>query len=290
MIYDCFSFFNEVELLEIRLHELADVVDKFVLVEATKTHANKPKPLYFQENRARFSAFQDKIIHIVVDDLPDVQDAFLLERWQRNAIAQGLTQCRPDDVVMVSDVDEIPRATTVAAISRGLRFDDGFFASLPHTALNSHVAKRIFHRKGLRWRLRKRHPFVLKFKQDQFNYFLNCRPSIPPYWYGTRMLHYRDYSLAEEVRHSGYKIIPNAGWHFSYMGGAERVSQKLQAYSHQEHNKPEFTDPKFIEESINRGTSPLNQEWRLHPVPLDETFPHYLLEHREQFAAWIKPV
>ena len=55
MIYDCFTFFNELELLELRLNELADVVDKFVLVEATQTHTNKPKPLHYLENRARFS-------------------------------------------------------------------------------------------------------------------------------------------------------------------------------------------------------------------------------------------
>lgn len=74
MIYDCFTFFNELELLELRLHELADVVDKFVLVEATKTHSNKSKPLYYWENRSRFGEFHDKIIHIIVDDLPDAKD------------------------------------------------------------------------------------------------------------------------------------------------------------------------------------------------------------------------
>ena len=56
MTYDCFSFFNELDLLEIRLNVLKDAVDKFVLVEAGETHSGKPKPLYFKENEARFAA------------------------------------------------------------------------------------------------------------------------------------------------------------------------------------------------------------------------------------------
>lgn len=106
MIYDCFTFFNELELLELRLNELAGIVDKFVLVEATQTHTNQLKPLYFQENRARFSAFRDKIIHVVVDDLPVSKDAWVPENFQRNAIARGLVNCQPDDFILVSDLDE----------------------------------------------------------------------------------------------------------------------------------------------------------------------------------------
>jgi beta-1,4-mannosyl-glycoprotein beta-1,4-N-acetylglucosaminyltransferase len=66
------------------LHEPADVVDRFVLVEATQTYTNKPKPLHYQENRARFSEFHDKIIHLIVDDLPDAKNSWVLENYQRN--------------------------------------------------------------------------------------------------------------------------------------------------------------------------------------------------------------
>ena len=69
-VYDCFTFFNEFELLEIRLNELDSVVDKFVLVEASKTHQGKEKPLFYNENKDRFKKFQDKIIHVIVD-FPD---------------------------------------------------------------------------------------------------------------------------------------------------------------------------------------------------------------------------
>jgi|ERR1022692_989649 beta-1,4-mannosyl-glycoprotein beta-1,4-N-acetylglucosaminyltransferase len=118
MIYDCFTFFDELELLELRLHELGDVVDKFVWVEATKTHSNKSKPLHYQENRVLFQAFHDQIIHVVVDDMPDSNDSWVLENFQRKCIARGLVNCRPEDFILVSDLDEIPRATTVAKVSR----------------------------------------------------------------------------------------------------------------------------------------------------------------------------
>ncbi len=71
-IYDCFAFFNELDILRIRIEELKDVVDKFILVEATKTHSGNPKPLYYQEFIHEFAEYQDKIIHYVVDDMPEV--------------------------------------------------------------------------------------------------------------------------------------------------------------------------------------------------------------------------
>lgn len=75
MVYDCFTFFNELDLLEIRLNTLDSVVDRFVLVEANKTFSNMEKPLYFKENEGRFEKFKDKIIHIVVEDFPEFDNA-----------------------------------------------------------------------------------------------------------------------------------------------------------------------------------------------------------------------
>jgi beta-1,4-mannosyl-glycoprotein beta-1,4-N-acetylglucosaminyltransferase len=290
MIYDCFTFFNELELLELRLHELADVVDKFVLVEANQTYTNKPKPLHYQENRARFSEFHDKIIHVVVDDLPEAQNPWVLENYQRNCIVRGLGDCRPDDFVLISDIDEIPRATTVKKVSQEMEFRKDFFSNFVHSTLNSRLVKSVFHRKGFRRRLRNNHPFVLKFQQPLFRYFLNCRSLQPPFTYGTRMLHFRDFSCAEEIRHSGYKIVENAGWHFTWMGGVQRIQEKLAAFSHQELNQPQIAATGNIEQSLNNGLVFFDPERRQETVPLDNSFPRYLLEHPEKFSDWIKPV
>lgn len=80
LIWDAFMFFNELDVLEMRLNELNSSVHKFVLVEATKTHSGNSKPLHYAENSHRFSAFYDKIVHIVVDDLPVHSNPWVLEK------------------------------------------------------------------------------------------------------------------------------------------------------------------------------------------------------------------
>ena len=114
-IYDGFTFFNELDLLEIRLNVLNDVVDYFILVEGSKTFKGEDKPFIFDENKARFAPFLHKIIHIKVVDYPEVdltQDdnitlAWAYENFQRNAIDRGLTDAAQDDVIIISDVDEM---------------------------------------------------------------------------------------------------------------------------------------------------------------------------------------
>lgn len=294
MIYDCFLFFNELDLLELRLHELAEVVDKFVLVEATRTFTNKPKPLHYQENRAQFAAFQKKIIHIIVDDSPNATDPWVVERFQRNCIARGLTDCRPDDWVLVSDLDEIPRASVLEKLSREIPFHDNFFSNLAHAALSSKLAQKIFHRKGLRRLLRKNHPFVWRFEQPIYLHFLNARALGISH--GTRMLRFRDFTRAEEMRHSGYKTIPDAGWHFTWMGKADHIRQKMGATSHQNINKkilqdqPQSATPEIIASRFKRGVVLWDETMPLKFVPLDDSFPRYVMENREKYSYIIKPM
>src|SRR5262245_901667 len=115
MIVDGFIFFNELDLLEIRLQELAPVVDRFLLIEARETHTLKPKPLYFDENRERFRPFLDRIEHVVVDRFPDRNSFWNAEFWQRDLI--GTTFCEmathDDDLLLFCDADEIPAASAV---------------------------------------------------------------------------------------------------------------------------------------------------------------------------------
>lgn len=289
MIYDCFTFFNELELLELRLHELADVVDKFVLVEATQTHTNKPKPLYYQENRRLFSAFQDKIIHIVVEDLPQSSDPWIPENFQRNCIARGLIHCQPDDWILVSDLDEIPRAATVRSVSRERSFPQGALVDIV-----LRPAIRFFSAwKFSRGRVRRNHPFVFKFQQSQHRQFINCMTVNPPkliHWYGTRMLYYRDFNSAQEIRHSGYKVVADGGWHFTSMGGAARIVEKIKSFAHQEFNQSEFLNPNRINDAIQQGKCLFDPSEELKFVPLDASFPRYILEHPEKFSGWIKPI
>lgn len=115
-IFDCFTFFNELEILDLRLKLLNDVVDKFVLVEMNLTHKGNPKTYVFQDNLHRYEQYLKKIIHIKIDaqkthplkPIIHGKTDWTWENYQRNGIEHGLKDCAADDIVIVSDLDEIP--------------------------------------------------------------------------------------------------------------------------------------------------------------------------------------
>ena len=113
MIYDVFNFFNELELLEIRLHELDDYVDRFVLVESTSTFQNNPKKLYYEENKEQFKQWHHKITHVIIDDSPQTTDTWAVETFQFNAATRGLQDLKPNDTVIWCCADEIANKNAV---------------------------------------------------------------------------------------------------------------------------------------------------------------------------------
>ncbi len=118
-IFDCFTFFNELDILELRFDILDPVVDYFVLVEATKTHHGEEKRLYFHENRERYKKYEEKIIYVLVEDTPEYKGEcdMGIVNYLRNSIMRGLVdKARPDDYILVSDVDEIPNPELLKAI------------------------------------------------------------------------------------------------------------------------------------------------------------------------------
>lgn len=287
MIYDCFPFFNELELLELRLHELDSLVDKFVLVEATKTFTGHPKPLHFAENRGRFSAFADKIIHVVVEDMPEgdgPRDHWVRDRHQRNAIGRGLLNCRPDDIIMVSDLDEIIKVPTIEKFITSMVFKDDFFSNTLHKAFNSRLTRFIFHRKTLRHILRKWNPFVWRLEQYSCGKFLN-RANRNKWWYGTTIMHYRDFSIAEEMRYSGHKILKDGGWHFSWMGGASKIKVKMDSWAHQERNHPE--NFKKMVESLTMEKIKQELEQGAIEILALEKLPKFIQSYPEKFSSWM---
>jgi beta-1,4-mannosyl-glycoprotein beta-1,4-N-acetylglucosaminyltransferase len=178
MLYDCFTFLNELDLLEIRLNILNEVVDKFVIVEATRTFSNQLKPLFFADNKERFRRFSDKIIHVVVDTYPPIESAWTIEQYQRNCIANALTACHDDDVILISDLDEIPRPEKI----REYRDTQG----------------------------------IKVFEQSMFYYFLNYLNVTDPIWpQGTKMLSYHDFRTGtgcmEEIGDKNFLPSVNSG-------------------------------------------------------------------------------
>jgi beta-1,4-mannosyl-glycoprotein beta-1,4-N-acetylglucosaminyltransferase len=249
MIVDCFPFYNELELLEIRLEELKGVVDWFVLVEAAETYSGKPKPFLFGANRERFQRYN--IAYIKIDGFPTT----LLTPWQReeytrNAVQQGLAalSLSPADVVMLSDVDEIPRADVVASCAQAME--------------DQNVGCFVFH-------------------QTLSYYYVNCQTEET--WLGTRMTRYRDVTSMQALRTQDGAHVLAGGWHFSYVGGAQRIQDKIGASVHTELDLPEFRELAHVEQCMAKGMDLFGRDMRFQLVPLDAGFPAYLCAQQERF-------
>jgi beta-1,4-mannosyl-glycoprotein beta-1,4-N-acetylglucosaminyltransferase len=214
VIYDGFLFFNELDLLELRLHELDSVVDKFVLLESTVTFTGKPKPLYFQDNKHLFEKFLGKIIHVVVSDTPIVKDPWTMEAYQRNAILRGMTNLTPADNIIISDLDEIPKAETLRKI-------------IP--------VKR---------------PVTLRMKS--YGGYVNARSGDWVYA-KVLPTHVFSEMLPEKIRHENYTVIEDGGWHFSSCGGPKRVHEKMNAFSHQEPSVQKWNKLDRLERDLPAG-------------------------------------
>ena len=125
-IYDCFQFFNEEHILDIRLNILNEFVDYFVVAESTSDHQGNSRKLSFDLNK--FKKFKNKIIYIAVEDTeeaikkPHKWGESLVEQHQRNSIIKGLKNCQENDLVILSDVDEIPDLTKLNFFDKKNRY------------------------------------------------------------------------------------------------------------------------------------------------------------------------
>ena len=131
MIYDCFSYWDEDLLLDLRLNILDNYVDYFVIVEGNKTWQNNPKKLRFEIDK--FKKFKNKIIYVPVTDLPDGEDPYLRENYQRNSIVNGLNNANDNDLIIISDLDEIPDPNKINSFDPKKRF-----AAVSYTHLRAH--------------------------------------------------------------------------------------------------------------------------------------------------------
>lgn len=227
MIIDCCVAFQEVDLLLLRLAQLDPIVDRFVIVEADRTHAGAPKPLSLQANRGAFARYRDKIQwHAAA--LPEgdgLHMTWLREIAQRNAILDALDGCAPDDCIMISDADEIPRRQFVQLLP-----------SLPPDGIAVAMQRLYYY---------------------TFNHVGNSL------WNGTRATQYRNVQAlgADGVRYAGRerggfpRIFPvrDAGWHLSYFGGPQAIQAKMQSFLHQELVNDETTDADTITRRISIG-------------------------------------
>lgn len=231
-IIDAFIFYNEIDILTYRLALLADVVDYFVIIEATRTFTGKPKELHF--DISKFQKYAAKIIHVVTDDLLSTEQlkssgktAWDNESTQRNAIDIGISRLllSPDDIILISDVDEV----------------------INPAILNANLLKKVSISSDRTYSL----------KQVFFYYNLHTVNHEP--WVLPKMLTYGLYQTVcenkpQKVRENNTNSwIENAGWHLSYFGDTQFIQNKLNAFSHQEFNNSNYNTEDKISQRVSSG-------------------------------------
>ena len=261
-------YFDEDVVLDIRLNTLNDKVDKFIIVEATKNHAGERKNLNFKiEN---FSKFKNKIKYIVVDDIPlNVNSPkkgwhknHVRDQFQRNAIERGYKEFNDDDLIMISDIDEIPNPKKIKEFNVQNKF--------------------------------------ACFLQKNFQSKINLLNISDGEWPGTKICQkkylkspqwLRDIKIKKKpfwkVFNNKIQVINNGGWHFSFLKDPESIRNKIKSYSHQEYNTEEFTDTNLIKKKISQGEDLFQRNIKYKKITIDNTFPEYIIKNKEKFKDWI---
>ncbi len=267
-LIDCFMYFDEDMVLDIRLNTLNNKVDKFIIVEATKNHAGKDKKLNFKiEN---FSKFKDKIIYIVVNDMPvNVESSkkgwhknHVRDQFQRNAIERGYKNLSDNDLIMISDIDEIPNPKKIE------EFDiKNKFACFLQKNFQSKI--NLLNVSDEDW------PGT-KICQKKFlkspQWLRNIKVKKRPFW---------------KIFSKKIQLIDNGGWHFSFLKDPESIKNKIISYSHQEYNTKEFTNTDLIKKKISSGVDLFQRNIDYKKIEIDRSFPEYIIKNRERFKDWI---
>lgn len=256
-IYDCFTFFNELDLLQLRFDILDNYVDNFILIESNETFSGQSKPLYYQENKERFAKWNDKVIHIVVPNL-EVTDGNLFKRHYLcyEAIENYLLEnAQPNDIAFCSDLDEI--------------WNPGMIVEIDN---NSH-----------------------SLIQHNYSYYLNYLSN--EVWTGSLMTRVKNIFPGFNKKNRTAKPYPlqNGGWHFSNQGGVEQIIKKLEAYDHSNEVLPMLSqfEGYGIKDRMEKGYDFLGREFNYQGVPFqfnisEAEWPEYLKEHKTKWQHMLK--
>jgi|TARA_Y100000389_G_scaffold198921_1_gene236338 beta-1,4-mannosyl-glycoprotein beta-1,4-N-acetylglucosaminyltransferase len=267
-IYDCFSYLDEDLLLDVRLNILNDYVDYFVIIEGNKTWQNNYKKLRF--NVDNFKKFKDKIIYVPVEDLPDGDNPYLRENFQRNCITRGLKNSNDNDLILISDLDEIPNPSLLKNFDPNMKY--------------------------------------AVFKQMHFYYKLNLQSKTNPYWYGSRVCVKKHLRSPQWLRGLKFKkrpwwridkkrlnnIFDNGGWHFCNLKSPKDLLYKYKnlcetndPYVFKEKIDPKYLNEKEILKKIKLGKDIIGRGHEYKSIKIDKNFPNYLVNNLHLYSDWI---
>lgn len=281
MIYDCFLYYDEDMLLDIRLNTLADVVDRFVIVESKYTFTGKQKQLNF--DISKYEKFKDKIIYVVYHDLPILKDgiageydAWANETATRNAIMRGLKYAKESDIIIVSDVDEIFRPEIIKQIN------PKHLCTIMHMPFyNYQFNLQVFNTDGSPRLCKLPRATTLRNLKDYFG-------GEPDMLRNVKKSEMHNDFIAKTWFKFKSKIIKNSGWHFSWVMTPERISEKMSSISHTEWDLPELNNQEHIMKVIANAEDIWGRDRKLVKQEMNkEDFPAYLVNNKDKFSKFI---
>jgi hypothetical protein len=261
-IIDNFLFCNEYDILELRLKVMGDKVDQFNIVECNKTFTGIYKGFNLEKQLDRFAPWMNKINYIKVTD-PPIGTPWSVEDWQRDQYARGWKNISDQDVMLISDCDEIIRPEAIDFIKNTKYNFYGLYMPAFYFKFNYLDTKPNWH---------------YKVWARAFRNFRGATPGRLKY------LNEHDLIGCTTIR------LHHAGWHFGWLGDDEFVKKKIASFSHTEINRPDVINNVNIEQHIKEGRDhfrPENVTWTA--VDLDDYFPKEILENKEKYADYILP-
>ena len=254
-LYDCFMYNNENLILELRLNTLDKLVHKFLIVESAFDHQGNKKKLKFNINK--FKKFKNKIIYLKLNRFPDNLSDWGRENYNRNHISQGIIEAAPDDYIMISDIDEIPRIHNM----------------------------NIFENKK----------FTV-FRQKMIYYRFNLKNTTEPYWYGSKVCKKKYLKSPQWLRKQKVKtysfwridkinwhVIDNGGWHFSFVMSNSMIAKKIRSYAHREFNNKKFNNVNLIDKKIKQKKDIFDRKLNFQKIKNINELPVYLLKNKKKF-------
>ncbi len=263
-VYDCFQYFNEDHIVDLRFNILNDYVDYFVVSESTKNHQGEDKKINF--NSKNFPKFKNKIKHVVADYKGSISSEkhtggeSPVEQHQRNYLLEGIKDASPEDLIILSDSDEIPDLSKISEINKNKKF--------------------------------------IAFSQKMFMYKLNLQNLNESNWIGSKITKKKYISSMQVLRGLKFKKYPfwrldkrdlqiiEGGWHFSFMQTPSQILNKVKSYSHGEFYSENLTEEE-IEMKILNNKDIFNRGFELKKIELDKSFPKHILENKNKYKKWI---
>jgi hypothetical protein len=261
MIIDAFPFFNELDILEIRLNELNSIVDFFMLVESKKTFSNKDKPLYFLENSHRFENFKHKILHVILQSLPTGDDPWVREVAQRKFAIGFFDKFPSNSICMLSDADEVPSVDSIKRAQSILKKEE--LVVVKHFFCHGYLNKILTSKSNGDW----------------------------AYWGGTRIAKKSFWDHTRAGREHLNAVQINGGWHFRNTGTPSELSLKLKSYSHHRDKSLvgvpwEQVTEGYISNRVSKGEELCEEGFKA--ITLREEFlPKYVRENKEKFKRFL---